>query len=136
MGGRRPPRSGPAHVVVVEDDITILSLICETLRDQGFQVRSTTAGDRALRILASERPDLLILDLNLPGVHGVSLAAAIREVWPAEVLPMLIASALPKDIVVRTAEAASAYAYLLKPFELEDLIAAVKRGVKLREGRN
>jgi len=114
---------------VVEDDHDIGRLMQATLVDEGFIVRWVDTGEKALRVLAQGRPELLVLDLSLRGIHGIAVSAAVRDAWPPDVLPIIIVSALPEQAVRATAQASQAMGYLTKPFELSALVELAQRAV-------
>ena len=65
-------------VLVVDDDTTLLQLLSKYLRDQTFNVLTATRGQEALRLLYDERPDIVLMDIMIPGMDGWLLAARIR----------------------------------------------------------
>lgn len=111
------------RILVVDDEQDIQRFVTETLTDEGYQVVTAGSGEDALRAMADGNPDLILLDVNLPGADG----------W--EVLGSLRAAAEPQTpVVVMTAGynaqeralASGAQGYLGKPFELADLLSTVE----------
>lgn len=114
------------HIVVVEDDPSILFLVKMTLEYSGYQVTTVTDGTTASTLLGRTRPDLLLLDMNLPGKPGWDV---IKELRRNGTLPIIIMSGRnPREPQIESA-AAQADAYLLKPFGIDELTAAVERFV-------
>lgn len=114
------------HIVVVEDDPSILFLVKMTLEYSGYRVTTATDGLAATAILGGTRPDLLLLDMNLPGKPGWDV---INELRLVDTLPIIIMSGRnPREPQIQLA-AAKADAYLLKPFGVDELTAAVERFV-------
>ena len=118
-----------ARVLVVDDEADILELVREVLSDEGYDVDTALTGEAALAITRERRPDLILLDVKLPGADG----------W--EVLAELRAAAGPQTpVVVMTAGfdaqdralGGGAQGYLAKPFELDDLLSAVEAHAGLR----
>lgn len=113
-------------MLVVDDDETILDLIGAILAEDGLVVEQALDGEDALN--CDGPPDLCVLDMFLPGIRGAELADALRAKYGKD-LPILVTSA---SIVAQEARDLGAYEYLPKPFDLEDLLAAVRRGLAIR----
>jgi DNA-binding response OmpR family regulator len=112
------------HIIVVEDDPSILFLVKMTLEYSGYKVTTATDGLAATDLLGRTSPDLLLLDMNLPGKPGWDV---IKEMRRANRIPIIIMSGRnPREPQIETA-AAQADAYLLKPFGIDELTAAVQR---------
>jgi len=126
-GGSRPPR-----ILLVEDDLTIRQMTQLALERDGFAVSSAHDGASGLAAFRAEPPDLVILDVMLPGVDGVSVCRTIRE---RSVVPivMLTARTDPVDVVVGLE--AGADDYVTKPFE-PSILAARLRAVLRRVARH
>ena len=117
--------SDPPHVLVVDDDADIRVAIGEVLSDEGMSVDAASDGSEALERANAQRPSLVILDITLPVVDGFAVADRLRERYGR--LPILAITADGR--AAQKAQRVGAYAYLRKPFELEDMIALVKRGL-------
>jgi DNA-binding response OmpR family regulator len=123
----------PAHILIVEDELDIAQLIKHTLeRDGQAHVDIVGAGDAAVRAVAAAPPDLMILDLSLPGLDGVDVCRMVRARPPTASLPIIVLSA-------RTAEAdrvsvleIGADDYVTKPFSLRELAARVRAVLRRR----
>ncbi|MFN3387887.1 MAG: response regulator [Allosphingosinicella sp.] len=115
--------SGSAHVVVVDDDEDVRSTVAEYLRRNGFAVSEADGGE-ALRELMSARPiDLALLDINMPGDDGLTLAREIRASGEAGII-MLTARNDDVDRIVGLEVGADDY--VTKPFNPRELLARVK----------
>lgn len=117
-------RATDQRILVVEDDATIRSGLRVTLELEGFVVEEAADGSEAMRILASFSPDIVVLDLMLPGKSGFDICRDIRSLKPDVFVLMLTA---------RTDEASKvagltlgADDYVTKPFSLAELIARVR----------
>lgn len=79
--GSKAPRSSPPHLqlLIVEDDTQAAETLAQLLRMQGYQVRIVTDGPSALRELEGHLPDVVLLDLGLPGIDGYEVARRLRE---------------------------------------------------------
>jgi CheY-like chemotaxis protein len=112
-----------ARVLVVDDEMDIRQALAEVLTDEGYQVASAADGAEALEQLHAFHPNLVLLDLMMPGMNGWEFRAA-QKVDPDPDLasvPVVILSALGRDGVI------DADGYIQKPFELDELLTAVRR---------
>ncbi|MFA5843888.1 MAG: response regulator transcription factor [Coriobacteriia bacterium] len=114
---------GEAEILIVEDDATIARFVELELEHAGFSVRRSADGPAALEAVSAARPDLVVLDLMLPGLDGLEVARAIRETDPDLPILMLTARAETGDVV--DGFEAGADDYLRKPFEMRELLSRV-----------
>jgi two-component system, chemotaxis family, chemotaxis protein CheY len=127
-----PDRSVPTRVLVVEDGTLIRLYYRETLEAAGFEVAEAINGIEALEKILSERFDLVIVDINMPKMDGVSFLRALRgQEGPAGALPALVISSESGERDAAAARAAGANFYLVKPVAAPDLAlhVAVLTGV-------
>ena len=113
----------PQHVVVVEDDAAINDVVVRYLLNEGFEVDGYADGADALAALLARPPDLLVLDLMLPGVDGVELFRRVRALAPVPVV-MLTARGDETDRIIGLEMGADDY--ITKPFSPRELVARVK----------
>ncbi len=113
-----------APVLVVDDDEHILELVEMTLEDEGYRVETAINGAKALEMLESLRPSLILLDMRMPEVNGWEFAEAYRKL-PGPHAPIIVITA-GKDAPAR-AEEIGAAGFLGKPFDLDDLIEVVRQ---------
>lgn len=121
-------------MLVVEDDPSLREVIRLGLETEGFQVTTAADGPAALIAFASQKPDLLLLDVMLPGLDGFAVCREIRKVSLVPVI-MLTARASTADVVEGLESGADDY--VTKPFEFPELIARVRsvlRRASFREG--
>ncbi len=114
-----------SNVLIVDDDKDLRDLVTLKLRRCGFDVRQATNADDALRAVAEEVPDLVLLDIMMPGVSGLDLL----ERWRAEPvtahLPVVMLSAKAQDSEVARGFELGADDYVVKPFRNDDLVERV-----------
>jgi two-component system response regulator MprA len=123
------PRRTNADILVVEDEPSIAGFIRRGLIFEGFQVEVADDGQAALAALRERPPDLIVLDLMLPGIDGIELCKRVRAAEAAEgsaALPILILTA--RDAVTDRVAGLNAGAddYLVKPFAFEELLARIR----------
>jgi two-component system, OmpR family, response regulator MtrA len=110
-------------VMLVDDDARLREIVGMALEDEGYGVRSAASAEEALDLLSSADPDLMILDVMLPGQDGFELCRAIRTRSPVPIL-MLTAKTDTVDIVVGLESGADDY--LTKPFVTKELVARIR----------
>ena len=111
--------------VVIADDESIIRLdLKEILLESGFDVVGESArGDEAIDLVRELKPDLAILDIKMPGLDGVSAASIINEEMGT---PVLLLTAFSQRDLIQSARDAGVSAYLVKPFQREELIPAIE----------
>src|SRR5580693_5771369 len=121
------------RVLVVEDDDAIAQVLQRSLRMEGYEVRIASNGTTALDEAHGFLPDLLILDLGLPGIDGVEVAKTLRKT--GDDVPILVLTA--RDGVEARVEGLDAGAddYLVKPFERQELLARLRALLRRRPPR-
>jgi DNA-binding response OmpR family regulator len=114
------------RIIIVEDDLGINELIAYNLKKEGFLVEQVFSGEVAQRRISSNRYDVVILDIMLPGVDGFSLCRQIKEIaknWRTFVIILSVRSSEQDKLY---AHILGADCYLSKPFRISDLISVVK----------
>ena len=111
------------RVLIVEDDIKLLTLIQEYLSAQGYETSGETRGDRAPNRIFKETPDLVILDLMLPGLDGLSVLRSVRSRYKE---PVLILTAKEDDMDQVAGLEAGADDYVKKPVVPRVLLARIR----------
>ncbi len=110
-------------ILVVDDEQAIADLVEIHLLAEGCRVRKAASGAEALRIVAEEHPDLVILDIMMPGMDGLEVCRAIRR---DRNVPILMLSAKSEDVDKILGLKVGADDYLTKPFNPLELVARVK----------
>jgi two-component system KDP operon response regulator KdpE len=108
-------------VLVVEDEPRILRFLSISLRASGYNVVSTMRGDQAIDLVKSEKPDIIVLDVFLPGADGFEV---LRELRTFSQLPVIVMSA--RDSLGPEALALGATEFMAKPFRPEQLIQKMR----------
>lgn len=113
----------PARVLVVDDERALRELLEYGLEQAGFLVRCVTEGSAALPLLEAWSPDLIVLDVMLPGVDGFALLPEIRRLTTAPVVMLTARTEIAEKVAGLTAGADD---YVGKPFDIEELVARLR----------
>src|SRR5512138_1418445 len=117
----------PARVLVVDDEKLIRWSVTERLQRNGYDVVSAESGEQALELVAAQPPDLMLLDVRLPGIDGVQTLQRALSVHP-ELAVLMMSAHSTVDIAV-DAMKHGAVDFLVKPFPFQALDAAVERAI-------
>src|ERR1700710_2043701 len=120
------------RVLVVEDDTDIADVLRRSLRNEGYEVRTSADGVEALDLAVGFVPDLVVLDLGLPGLDGIEVCRRLRQEGDVPIL-MLTARAETEDRV--TGLDSGADDYLVKPFERKELLSLIRARLRRRPPR-
>src|SRR5215213_1325425 len=117
-----------AEILIVEDDVVILDTLAYNLTRQGFGVQKAMSGAEAMKLARKLRPDLILLDLMLPGEFGIRVCEKIREEDQEVVIVMVTAKDAEEDKV--SGFEAGADDYVTKPFGMKELVARINANLK------
>jgi two-component system response regulator ResD len=116
-----------ARILIVEDDLTVAEVVMDYLRHAGLEPRHALDGQTALEIAGTWRPDLVVLDLMLPGVSGLEVCRRLREARDAGVpLPVIMLTALSEESDRVLGLESGADDYVTKPFSPRELTLRVQ----------
>jgi len=127
------PEAPAARIVVVDDEAPLMTALCHTLAEQGYETVGFTSGIAALEALQKSRYDLLLTDLMMPEMNGIGLLRAALEIDP-----LLVGIVITGEGAIATAvEAmkAGALDYILKPFKLSIILPVLARALAVRRLR-
>jgi two-component system response regulator MtrA len=119
----QPDQVGRARILVVDDDAALAEMLTLVLQNEGFESRIVARGDEALSAFRDYKPDLVLLDLMLPGTDGIEVCRHIRSESGVPIV-MLTAKSDTVDVVVGLESGADDY--IAKPFKPKELIARVR----------
>ena len=129
-GPRAPQRqSDRARILVVDDDPQTLRYVRELLSEAGFAPTVTTDPEQALSLMTEQRPDLVLLDLMLPGANGIDL---MKDLLDVASVPVIFLSAYGQEEVVTKAFDSGADDYVIKPFSATELTARIRAVLRRR----
>ncbi|MFF9361899.1 response regulator transcription factor [Streptomyces griseoluteus] len=122
--------ASPGTVLVVDDDAAIRRSLERGLRLNGFTVRTAADGAEALAAVGQEPPDVLVLDVSMPGLTGIQVCARLRD--EGRELPVLMLSALDETADRIAGLQAGGDDYLVKPFALQELVLRLRALLRRR----
>src|SRR5205085_8917488 len=115
------------RILVVEDELEIRALARMILEAEGYEVLEAQTGEKAMEHLEKTPPDLILLDIRLPGMDGWEVLRHIAEDSRFKDIPVAIMSAHSSPHTVERAKTNGAADYLIKPFMYDELIGIVRR---------
>ncbi|MDQ5985603.1 MAG: Alkaline phosphatase synthesis transcriptional regulatory protein PhoP [Syntrophus sp. SKADARSKE-3] len=123
-------------ILIVDDEKDIVELVGYNLQKEGLNILQAFDGEKALEIIRVKNPDLLILDLMLPGVKGLDVCRTIRGQAETAALPIIMLTAKSDDIDKIIGLEMGADDYITKPFSVRELVARVRSLLRRSELRN
>lgn len=114
------------RILVVEDSLTVQSTLKRLLGREGYEVGTASDGLSAFAMLDTFKPQLIMLDIGLPGVGGIELCVAIRRTPDFANTPIIMATGSHKLVDVRLAHEFGANAYITKPFDEVELVMTIE----------
>ncbi|OGP90262.1 MAG: hypothetical protein A2156_06820 [Deltaproteobacteria bacterium RBG_16_48_10] len=133
-----PKKEGKGKVLVVDDAPDTLEIIQKLLHYEGYDVTMASTGEEGVKKVEEERPDVVLMDINLPGIDGTEALRRIRIINPHQCVVILTAFATVDNAIYALKE--GAFDFVKKPFENEHLIHTVNQGLEqyktLREKEN
>lgn len=118
----------PPLILVVDDSADMRSLLCEVLEPHGYEVATAASSGKALTFMTRRVPDLVITDLMMPGMSGISLRSVMLRRPELAAVPVIVLSAY----WARPGETLDAVAVLTKPVNLDRLMESVERALGIR----
>jgi CheY-like chemotaxis protein len=120
-------------ILIIEDEPTTLKLVKLVLQRAGYQTVTADNGSEGLRQVTESKPDLVLLDLILPGIDGFQVCRMLRQDPATRRLPVIIFSGLNRPAEQRQAFEAGGDDFLTKPIRLADLLDKVRSALYFRE---
>jgi two-component system phosphate regulon response regulator PhoB len=133
MGPAAMRQASPARILVVEDERDIAALVAYHLTKEGYRVRTADSGSEALAAAGHERPDLIVLDLMLPGFSGLDVLNELKRRPQTSDVPVVVLTAMKEESDRIRGLELGADDYVTKPFSPQELVlrvAAVLRRVQ------
>ena len=120
------------NILVVDDTPNNLRLLSEMLTEQGYKVRQAINGQLALSTIQRNPPDLILLDINMPGMNGYEVCEKIKSDYQTREIPIIFISALDDVLDKVKAFKIGGCDYITKPFQVEEVIARVENQLRSR----
>jgi len=115
-------------ILVVEDEKTLRFLIVQSLKDDGFEVYESIGGEEGLKLAKENKPDLILLDLLLPGMNGFDVLSHLKRDSSTESIPVIILSNCGQEEEVERGMKLGATDYLVKAhFTLDEIADRIKK---------
>jgi len=120
------------RILVVEDDDDILQLLKYNLAKEGYRITGAASGEEALRVLKTSVPDLVLLDLMLPGVDGLEVCRTLKREARTSQIPIIMLTAKGEEADIVTGLELGADDYITKPFSPRVMLARVRTVLRRR----
>ncbi|MDY7117661.1 two-component system response regulator GlrR [Halomonas sp. SSL-5] len=125
-------RRQPAHILLVDDDVSLLKLLGMRLESRGYRLTTAESGREALRSLEVDRPDLVLTDLRMDEMDGLALFREVQREAPGLPVILLTAHGSIPDAVAATRE--GVFSFLTKPVDRDELFAAIEEALAQAPG--
>jgi len=133
------PPTDARRLLLIDDDETFSRGLAGMLVRAGWQVRTASEGDEGLRLAAEERPDVVLLDLFMPGKDGYAISAELHQIRGLAAVPVFVLTAFGQNVdefhCLPPEKAAHIYGFLEKPVDAPGLLEALERALKDRRPR-
>jgi two-component system KDP operon response regulator KdpE len=116
-----------ANILVVDDEPQIRRVLRSTLSTRGYVITEAKTGEEALETLSKNRPDLILLDVNMPGMGGIEACREIRRGFDAPIIMLTVRTAERDKVAALDAGADD---YVVKPFGIEELLARIRSALR------
>ncbi len=126
----------PSEILIVDDTFENLRLLSNMLSIQGYSVRKATGGNMALTSVESRQPDLILLDILMPDLHGYEVCVQLKRNPKTAAIPVIFLSALDDPLDKVKAFEVGGVDYLTKPYQLEEVLVRVHNQLSLKDSRD
>lgn len=123
----------PAHVLVVDDSDLMTELAAEFLEQAGYRVSAVNDPHLAMLEIQTGQPDLVVLDVDMPGLSGLDILKMIRETPASVALPVIMITAHGQTHRIVASFAQGASDYIFKPYDGRDLVGRVGRALSVKQ---
>lgn len=127
-----PTEVSKGNILIVDDTPNNLRLLSSMLTEQGYEVRCATSGAVALMAIYTEHPDLVLMDVSMPGMDGYTLCKRLKGDAQTQNIPVIFLSALSETIDKVQAFQVGGIDYITKPFQIEEVLARIENQLVLR----
>lgn len=124
--------SAKGDILIVDDTLANLRLLSTMLTEQGYIVRGVPNGSTALKVVALEPPDLILLDINMPQMDGYQVCQALKSDDTVCDIPVIFVSAMDEVLDKVRAFGAGGVDYITKPFQMEEVLVRIENQLTVR----
>jgi DNA-binding response OmpR family regulator len=121
-------------VLIVDDEPNIIVPLQFLMEQNGYDVMVAATGEAAMEAIAADPPDLILLDIMLPGIDGYQVCQTIRSNAAWQAIKIVFISAMGRDVDIAKGLALAADAYITKPFAIADVVEKVNHLLKVEDG--
>ena len=119
-------------ILLVDDEEGFLSVIKEALEIRGFDIVTAKSAIEAGLELSSKKPDLILMDIKMPGIDGLQACAAIKKNPDTNNIPIMVVSAISEEAQVKRAHKMGISDYFVKPVDIEKLVNRIKEALSIQ----
>ncbi|HKJ97718.1 MAG TPA: response regulator [Desulfotignum sp.] len=119
-------------ILIVDDEEDIIELIKYNLKNEGYDIRTAFTGEQAIKIARQALPDLIVLDLMLPGIDGLEVTRFLKNSAQTKELPIVMLTAKGEESDIVTGLELGANDYISKPFSPKELLARIRAILRRR----
>lgn len=120
------------NILLVDDEVEFISTLAERLEIRGIDARVVYDGEAALKAVAENEPQVMVLDVMMPGIKGLDVLQRVKEEHPKVQVILLTGQGKTRDGIEGMRY--GAFAYMMKPLDLEELIATLGEAMKASQG--
>jgi len=128
-GAKTPERQGNANgklILIVEDDRLSMTLLSDFLHAHGYRVLKTSEGLEAINLARDEQPDLILMDIRLPGMSGFDVTRLLKQDGQTKLIPVIAVTAFATPGDETTAVESGCAAYITKPVKVDELLTTIR----------
>ena len=126
MSSNEPQRSGPKRILIVEDNELNMKLLNDVLEAYGYEIIKTGSGLAALDLARLHRPDLILIDIQLPDISGLDAVRQLKQDEQTKAIPVIAVTAFAMAGDERRALDSGCDAYIAKPIMLRELLVTIE----------
>lgn len=120
----------PNRILVVDDEADVVLIIKTTLQAEGYEVASATSGKDALEEAFETRPDLIVLDVMMPGMTGFDVLRELKANEKTATVPVVMLTGVSDKKKIQEALESGIDYYVVKPFDFDDLLSKIKQALE------
>ena len=117
------------HILAVDDEPDVLFIVKTALEGEGFEVETASNGPDGIEAARDNPPDLILLDVMMPGMSGFEVLTELKKGAPTDRIPIIMLTGLSERKKIQEALASGIDFYIVKPFEFDDLINTVRQAL-------